>query len=393
MTDSPFAVAQRYFEATGARDVDAMVACWADGGRENIRDQADLLAPQGVREFFTAMFTAFPDMRFEVVHITADDERAVVRWEATGTFASGDFGGFAATGQHIRLEGIDELTVRDGLIVENNAWADSVNFARQIGAMPPVGSRAESVMTGALNTKTKLARWLVASGPDEVADGVWLVRGGFPVKTMNVYLVRDGDGVLAFDAGIVQMTAAVRSAAAELGGLTRVVLGHAHADHRGSAPGAGVDVFCHEDDRLDAEGDGGEHYFQLSKLPPHGRPVFRKLLPYWDGGPVSIAGTLAEGDEVAGFEVVHLPGHAPGLIALHRKRDGVVLSSDCFYTIDPLTGVKGEARVPHAAFNQDTEIARGSIRKLAALAPRIAFPGHADPVTGDVTGELQRAAG
>ena len=40
--------------------------------------------------------------------------------------------------------------------------------------------------------------------------------------------------------------------------------------------------------------------------------AFSRLLPYWDGGPVPIAGTLAEGDDVAGFEVVHLPGHAPG---------------------------------------------------------------------------------
>ena len=57
-------------------------------------------------------------------------------------------------------------------------------------------------------------------------------------KTMNVYLVRDGDGVLLFDAGIRQMAGAVALAARQLGGLTRIVLGHGHADHRGVAPGA-----------------------------------------------------------------------------------------------------------------------------------------------------------
>ena len=41
----------------------------------------------------------------------------------------------------------------------------------------------------------------------------------------------------------------------------------------------------------------------------------------WDGGPVRIAGTVREGDDVAGFEVVELAGHAPGLIGLWRASD------------------------------------------------------------------------
>jgi hypothetical protein len=48
--------------------------------------------------------------------------------------------------------------------------------------------------------------------------------------------------------------------------------------------------------------------------------------------------------------------------------------------------------VPHAAFNQDTERARASIRKLADLEPSAVWAGHADPVTGDVRGQLERAA-
>src|SRR4051794_1357774 len=124
---------------------------------------------------------------------------------------------------------------------------------------------------GRLLTRPRLAR-MMASGPEPIADGVWVVRGGFPVRTMNVYLVRDGAGVLAFDAGIEAMTASVALAARELGGLTRIVLGHAHPDHRGIAPGlAGVPVLCHPDEVADAEGDGGMHYFRLGELDPHGR--------------------------------------------------------------------------------------------------------------------------
>ncbi|WP_231995946.1 hypothetical protein [Mycobacterium sp. 852002-51163_SCH5372311] len=39
-----------------------------------------------------------------------------------------------------------------------------------------------------------------------VAHDVWLVRGGPPDKIMIVYFIRDGSGVLAFDAGIRAMT-------------------------------------------------------------------------------------------------------------------------------------------------------------------------------------------
>ncbi len=46
-----------------------------------------------------------------------------------------------------------------------------------------------------------------------------------------------------------------------------------------------------------------------------------------------------------------------------------------------------------AAYNLDTEQARASIRKLAALEPAACWPGHADAVAGaDVRARLERAA-
>ena len=46
--------------------------------------------------------------------------------------------------------------------------------------------------------------------------------------------------------------------------------------------------------------------------------------------------------------------------------------------------------MPEPVYNYDTEQARASIRKLAALEPAAAWPGHAKPVTGDVRGQLER---
>ena len=385
-------VASKYFEALVKHDVEAAVACWKPGGRENVRGQVDTTAPDGVREFLSGLFTPFPDFHFEVVEVTVEDDRAAVRWKATGSFTGGRFQGIEPNGAKIELEGVDVLIVRDSLIVENNAFADGMTIARQLGLLPPDGSKADSGMKSAFNARTKLMGRFAAGTPEPIAEGVWVVRGGFPGKTMNAYFVRDGEGVLLFDAGVSSMANSLTIAGAQLGGITRVVLGHSHADHRGAAAALGSPVFCHPAEVADAEGDGGEHYFKLELLNPLGRKLMPKLLAGWDGGPVKISGTLEEGDEIAGFKVIHLPGHAPGLIGLWRESDRLALVSDCFYTLDPQTGLKGHARVPHSAFNQDTEMARASMRKLAALEPATAWAGHTDPLTGDVRGQLEHAA-
>jgi glyoxylase-like metal-dependent hydrolase (beta-lactamase superfamily II) len=190
------------------------------------------------------------------------------------------------------------------------------------------------------------------------------------------------------------MVRAVASAGAKLGGIRRVVLGHGHTDHRGVAPALGVPVLCHPDEVVDAEGAGGFRYWpaDLAGLPFPLRHAHRLMHRYaWDGGPVKIADTVKEGDEVAGFRVIDLPGHAPGQIGLWRESDRLALVSDCFYTLD-MWGRSCAPRLPDAMYNFDTERARESIRKLAALEPAAAWPGHAKPATGDVRSQLQRAA-
>ena len=48
----------------------------------------------------------------------------------------------------------------------------------------------------------------------------------------------------------------------------------------------------------------------------------------WDAGPVAVARTLSEGDTVAGFEVVHLPGHALGDPLTHDIADRLTAAAD-----------------------------------------------------------------
>ncbi|HEY5044615.1 MAG TPA: ester cyclase [Solirubrobacteraceae bacterium] len=393
------AIARRYFEAIDAHDVQGAAAMWADGGREHVRGQVDVLAPEGVREFIGELIGAMPDLNMQVVSTTAEGDRCGVQWRLTGTFAGpGNFGGVAPTGNPIELEGFDLLTMREGLIQSNDAFTDSMTFARQIGMMPSQGSTAEKRMTGAFNAKTHLTAGLAAGEAKLVAEGVWVVQG--QPGRCNVYLIEDGGaegGVTLFDAGARTMTRAVASAGAKLGGIRRIVLGHGHTDHRGTAPGLAAPVLCHPDEVQDAEGSGGFRYWpaDLAGLPPGAKQIHKLLHRYaWDGGPVQIAGTVSEdeGDEIAGFRVIDLPGHAPGLIGLWRESDRLALVSDCFYTLD-MWGRGCPASVPWDTYNYDTGQARESMRKLAAMEPAVAWPGHAKPITGNVREQLLKAAG
>jgi glyoxylase-like metal-dependent hydrolase (beta-lactamase superfamily II) len=232
---------------------------------------------------------------------------------------------------------------------------------------------------------------------EEIADDVWLLRGEVR-RSMNVYFLRDGDGVVQFDAGTKAMTRSVRRAAARLGGLKRIVLGHAHADHRGTASRLGAPVFCHPAEVADAESDASiTPYMDLSQLPVAPvRWIYPLLLRWWDGGAVRISGTVEEGEEIAaGFRVLHFPGHAPGLIGLWRERDRVALASDVVYFVDsarlrPLP--HGEASVPHPAWALDHAQAKQSVRRLAALEPRLVGAGHAEPLRGENLREVLELA-
>ncbi|HVR06340.1 MAG TPA: nuclear transport factor 2 family protein [Solirubrobacteraceae bacterium] len=390
-TNEAESVARRYFAEINARDLDAAVALWAPGGREFVRGQFDGSAPEGVREFIGDLLAAMPDLHFEILGTTTEEDRCGVQWRLTGTFAGpGSLNGVVPTGHPLALEGLDLLTVRDGRIVSNDAFTDTMNVPRLIGMLPAQGSALEQGMAQAFNVKTRVIGRAAAAEPRLVAEGVWVVQG--QPGRCNVYLIEDEGGVTLFDAGARTMVRAVAAAGARLGGIRRVVLGHGHTDHRGTASALGVPVLCHPDEIEDAEGSRDLNYWPegLTDLPTPQRQIHRVLQRFvWDGGPVKIAGTVVEGDEIAGFRVVEIPGHAPGQIALWREPDRLALVSDGFYTLDMWGRDRAPALPDH---NVDTERARASLRKLAALEPAAAWPGHAKPVTGDVRGQLEHAA-
>lgn len=156
-------VARTYFEAVAAQDLEAMVAPWQPGAPDVIHGVVEMRVPEDLRSWFGNLFAAFPDFRFEILDITATGEKAAVRWHATGTFdGTARFEGLDPNGASVDLEGCDVLTVREGLIVRNDAYMNGAEMARQLGALPPAGSAPEKAMTAALNLKTRLLAAIAA---------------------------------------------------------------------------------------------------------------------------------------------------------------------------------------------------------------------------------------
>lgn len=207
---------------------------------------------------------------------------------------------------------------------------------------------------------------------EPLADNV-LKLAGRPRHAFNSYLVGD-----------VLVDARTRHAAkrilGELDGHTvnAHVLTHAHADHQGSSAAVcaarGIPLWCGAADVATAESGltaraGTNHW------------VTRWQERNWAGPGHPVDRALHEGDEVAGFAVLEVPGHAPGHIALWRERDRVLITGDVLFNRNPVTGGPRLSEPPEI-FTRDPETNRASIRRVAALRPRLACFGHG-PVLRD----------
>jgi predicted ester cyclase len=154
-------VVTEYFDALIAQDLDRAVATWKPGSLDRLYGFADMVAPDGIRDYFADIFAAIPDFRLEVRSTVAEGDQVAVHWRASGTF-DGDrkFQGLVPNGRPVELEGLDLLTVEDGKIVSNHAYTNGMEFARQVGALPAQDSAPEKAMAAAFNAKTALEKRL-----------------------------------------------------------------------------------------------------------------------------------------------------------------------------------------------------------------------------------------
>jgi predicted ester cyclase len=157
-------VVTEYFDALREQDLPRAVATWKPGAVDRLYGFADMVAPDGIRDYFAELLGAVPDFRLEVRSMVAEGDQVAVHWRASGTFnGETKFQGFAPNGRPLELEGLDLLTVADGKIVSNYAYTNGMEFARQVGAMPPQDSGAENAMAAVFNAKTAIEKRLRGS--------------------------------------------------------------------------------------------------------------------------------------------------------------------------------------------------------------------------------------
>jgi hydroxyacylglutathione hydrolase len=206
----------------------------------------------------------------------------------------------------------------------------------------------------------------------ELADGVWQLSG-FPPNLMNVYLVGD----VLVDAATRQSG---RRIVRQLKGrdLAAHMLTHAHSDQQGASREVcetfGIPFWVGAEDADAAE----RPELILERQPTH--PVNRFIWRTMAGPGRRVDRKLEDGDDVAGFTLLHTPGHSAGHMALWRERDGVLICGDVLASMDTLTGVRG-LREPKDFLTPDPARNRDSARRLAALKPNLVLFGHGPPLT------------
>ena len=152
---------------------------------------------------------------------------------------------------------------------------------------------------------------------------------------VGVFLVRDDDGWTMIDTGLPSYGPMILGATlAQTKGEPprRIVLTHGHLDHAGTVGFLqdrwSIPVLTHPDEREFVEGTR----------------CYGAIRPAWWGfrliqrpfgrinriQPARVGGVLSDGDRVGSLEARHVPGHAPGMIALIHRADRAILAGDTF---------------------------------------------------------------
>ena len=152
------AIVRETFAALDARDLERFRSLLHPDAEDRFLAVGTFTGRDAVVAFFDEMFRAVPDSRLEVRGVITDGNVAAVEWTMRGTFSGGSFQGIRATGKRVELEGVDVIEVRDGAQYRNSIYYDGATFARQIGMLPPLGSRADRTMLALFNVRSRLRR-------------------------------------------------------------------------------------------------------------------------------------------------------------------------------------------------------------------------------------------
>ena len=223
-----------------------------------------------------------------------------------------------------------------------------------------------------------------------VTEGLSILPG-----MVNMYLLDAPEGLTLIDAGFPGDEKKVLDALEVLGrpasDLKHIVLTHAHPDHIGGLAAlkqaTGARTYMHPTDIPIAERGGPSR--PMTAAPGLLSTLVFKLFvrPSRTVAPVRIDQAIADGEVLpiaGGLEVIHVPGHCAGQVALVWTERGVLFTGDACANMLGLGEPVGY---------EDRAQGQRSQRKLAGLDCDVACFGHGKPIVGGASARLREAFG
>src|SRR5437879_5693178 len=116
-----------------------------------------------VRAFLRRLFTAFPDLHFEVTYKIARGDNVAEQWFIRGTHL-GTFMGIPPTGRRIEIPGMSMAELRQAKFVSDHFYFDALGVLRDMALMPPLSVSETLVGRGALSLGVAATRLVGALG-------------------------------------------------------------------------------------------------------------------------------------------------------------------------------------------------------------------------------------
>ena len=153
----------RWLDAWNSHEADRLLALMTeDVAYDDSGWPATMHGHADVRQFLGHAWTAFPDMRFELKDgpfLHPSKAAATATWNGSLTHTGPlDPPGIAPTGKQVTFQGFDLHEYRDGKVARLWICFDVAGIMRDLGVLPPVGSRAEQVTAKLANLQTRLRR-------------------------------------------------------------------------------------------------------------------------------------------------------------------------------------------------------------------------------------------
>jgi glyoxylase-like metal-dependent hydrolase (beta-lactamase superfamily II) len=211
----------------------------------------------------------------------------------------------------------------------------------------------------------------------------------------NAFLVEDDDALVLIDAGYpgheASLLAALRAIGRSPDEVRHLILTHHHRDHIGSAAAivrlTGAHTYMHAADIAMAEAGGP--FRPMRPAPGLLRQGMARLFYDHDQrvAPLATDEPLADGDVLpfaGGIEVIHVPGHCAGQVALLLRSRRVLFAADLCMNILGLGDPIGF---------EDLAAGRASQERAADLAFDVAAFGHGAPITHRASERFRRKWG